>query len=92
MDKKLSDKNYNEMFSVVKKEINKLDPMNLCPGEICPEDEYSQEIEMILSEIKQIKNEGELAKKISYIFNRMFGENFQTEDFYDCAKNILKCL
>ncbi len=80
--------NYSKMFSIVREEVNKLDPMGLAPGETTPIDEYDEEVEMILTNIESAKNYQDLSKNIKDIFNEMFDENFEEKLFYDCAKNI----
>ena len=81
-------KKYKEMFSIVKEELNKIDPLgvvlenpNLC-------DEYDYENQKILTVLSDCKNHLELAEKMCDIFKESTNMNFVSEHFYESAKNI----
>ena len=79
-------------FNIIRDELNKLDPMKLYPGTICPIDEYDPEVAMILAILKKDLSYIELSKNISEIFSQMFGNFFSEKLFYNCAKKILEQL
>lgn len=64
--------------------------MGLSPGEMCPIDECDQEVEMIVPALRSCKDERVLAEKMANIFKLQFDEDFSSEIFDACSKNILK--
>ncbi|MBD5132791.1 MAG: DUF1871 family protein [Clostridiales bacterium] len=81
---------YELIFNIIRTELNKVDPMGLCPGEFAPINEYDPETAMVVNKIKDVENYVELAKEISIVFDEMFGEKFDESSFYNCAHNILE--
>lgn len=78
------------MFEIVRYELNKTDPMQLCPGFVASIDENDPETRLVLTKIVAAATYVELAKEISNIFHEMFGESFPEKMFFSCAQNILE--
>ncbi|MEJ8553767.1 DUF1871 family protein [Tepidibacter sp. Z1-5] len=78
------------MNSIVKKVIDKWDPINLL--HMCPDDEYHPEIEAISKELADNTSYEELAKHIENTFVFYFSRDIFKKSYEDCyliAKEIL---
>ena len=73
----------------ITKVINDWDPQNLLSH--APEDEYSEEIELIKGFLKQSNDAHQVASKIKSVFSSMFGSSFK-ESYEDCLTIANKIL
>ena len=80
---------YKLMFDIVRDELNKVDPMNLCPGSLAPIDEYEPETTRIMAALKNVTNTIELSQVVVKVFFIVLGEAFSENYFNSCAQNIL---
>lgn len=72
---------------VVKKHINRWDPISLLAGG-APSDEYDSEIKHVVDAVLNSNDQIAVAEAIKNIFDRMFDTNLQFDDCLHVAKNI----
>lgn len=81
---------YKSMFNIVRDELNKVDPIGVVLDNQNLIDEYDFENQKILSSINEVNDYKDLANIICDVFIKSTKSNFDAEEFYDCAKNILE--
>ena len=89
MNNLINKEQFNDLFEIVRKELNNLDPIGVVSSNSKLLDEYDTETKEIISIIKTSFNYKDFAIKICEIFNNSTDSNFKPEYFYKCAKNIL---
>ena len=89
---KLKKSKYDTMFNVIRNELNKIDPLGVVLGNKNLINEYDFETLKILEIIHEKIDYKDFSNKICEIFIQSTEMDFKPENFYDCAKNILKKL
>jgi hypothetical protein len=84
-NKELKEK-YNELFKLVKKIVNDLDPIGLLPS--APDDEYEMEIGRIVALLSRVDSVDALAEGIGVIFTKAFDWSFTKEECLSIAQKI----
>jgi hypothetical protein len=77
-----------QMFSLVRGVINRWDPYTLLAGG-APEDEFENEVALVISRIKTIKTEKDAAIALSEVFSEAFEpENFTLEFCHQAGRDL----
>ena len=66
-----SKKKYKQMLSIVKVVIDRWDPYGLLDGG-APEDEFENEIALVVAKVKRIRTEDDAARVLSEVFSETF--------------------
>ena len=82
-------KKYKQMFSIVRDELNRVDPIGVVGDNENLVDEYDIENQAILTHIGKCSDHIELSEIMADIFTKYIGSPYTPQEFEECAKNIL---